>query len=207
VFRAWLVSPPHTCSLNRDFPDTVGFTPHICKQNRDAPWHAVVPGHLVRVVGLRRPEPSANKQPGPRKPPPAIEAFFTTDLTMSAEEIVCVYGHRWGVEIAIRDSNAFHGLGQAQCRKRQQIVGANTFRLVMAAARTLWCMTHVDRSTTVSLCRYRPWYRQKMAPSQLDVAEACREALQEAGIFPIPRFIPALAKNQEEPAYAFPLAA
>src|SRR5262245_52083562 len=38
VFRTWWVSPPLTCSLTRDFPNTVGFTPHICKQNRDAPW-------------------------------------------------------------------------------------------------------------------------------------------------------------------------
>jgi len=29
--------------------------------------------------------------------------------------------------------------------------------------------------------------------------EACREALHEAGIFPIPRFTPDLAENQEEP--------
>ena len=38
VFRAWLVSPSRTCSLNRDLPNTVGFTPHICKQDRDVPW-------------------------------------------------------------------------------------------------------------------------------------------------------------------------
>jgi hypothetical protein len=46
-----------------------------------------------------------------------------------------------------------------------------------------------------------------MAPSQLDVAEACREALHEAGIFPIPRFIPDLAENQEEPENILSLAA
>lgn len=170
-------------------------------------WHAVLPGHLVRVVVLRRQGKPTTKQPGQRKPPPAIEAFFTTDLTLSADEIVREYGHRWAVEITIRDSNAFAGLGQDQCRKRQRIVGANTLRLVMAAARTLWFIAHVDRGTGVPLCRYRPWYRQKVAPSQLDVAEACREALHEAGIFPIPRFTPELAENDEEPEHALPLAA
>jgi hypothetical protein len=39
------------------------------------------------------------------------------------------------------------------------------------------------------------------------VAEACREALREAGILPIPRFIPDLAENQEEPENILPLAA
>ena len=60
-------------------------------------------------------------------------------------------------------------------------------RLVLTAARTLWFIAHVDREMEVPLWRYRPWYRQKVAPSQLDVAEACWEALHEAGIFPIPR--------------------
>lgn len=173
----------------------------------DGLWHAVLPGRLVRVVVLRRPGTSAPKQPGQRKPPPALEAFFTTDLALSAEEIMRAYGHRWAVEIAIRDSNAFAGLGQDQGRKRQRIIGANTLRLVLAAARTLWFIAHVDRGTGVPLCRYRPWYRQKAAPSQRDVAEACREALHAAGIFPILRFTPEPAENQEELEHALPLAA
>ena len=167
----------------------------------------MLPGRLVRVVVLRRESKPATKRPGPRKPPPAIEAFFTTDLTLSAPAIVHEYGNRWAVEIEIRDANAFDGLGQDQCRKRQRIIGANTFRLVMAAARTLWFIDHVECGTTFNLCRYRPWYRQKVAPSQLDVVWACREALGDAGIVPIPRFTPDLAENYEEPDYALPLAA
>ena len=46
-------------------------------------------------------------------------------------------------------ANAFDGLGQDQCRKRQRIIGANTFRLVMAAARTLWFIAQVERGTDV----------------------------------------------------------
>jgi hypothetical protein len=173
----------------------------------DGLWHAVLPGRLVRVVVLRRHGTPTTQRPGLRKPPPTLEAFFTTDLTLSAEEIVREYGHRWAVEITIRDANAFAGLGQDQCRKRQRIVGANTFRLVMTAARTLWFIDQVECGTTFNLCCYRPWYRQKVAPSQLDVVWACREALQEAGIFPIPRFTPELAENDEEPEYALSLAA
>jgi DDE superfamily endonuclease len=189
-----------------------GWVPHPSEagaeiQAWDGLWHAVVRGRLVRVVVLRRTGKPTLKQHGQRKPPPAIEAFFTTDLSLSAQDILREYSARWAVEIAIRDANAFAGLGQDQCRKHQRIMGANTLRLVMAAARTLWFIEQVERSTAVHLCRYRPWYRQKVAPSQLDVAEACREALQEAGIFPIPRFTPELAENDEEPEHALPLAA
>jgi len=167
-------------------------------------WHAVLPGRLVRVVVLRRQGQSATKQPGHRKPPPTIEAFFTTDLSLSAQDVLSEYGARWAVEIAIRDANAFDGLGQDQCRKRQHILGANTFRLVMAAVRTLWFLDHVERGTACNLRCYRPWSRHKMAPSQLDVVWACREALYAAGIVPIPRFTPALAENDEEPDNGLP---
>jgi hypothetical protein len=109
--------------------------------------------------------------------------------------------------MAIRDTNAFDGLGRDQCRKRQHIVGAHTFRLLMAAARTRWFIAHVERGMTFPLCHDRPWYRQKVAPSQLDVVWACREALYAAGIMPIPRFTPDLAKNEEQPEHPQPLAA
>jgi hypothetical protein len=205
--KGTLIGSPKTLAQT-----AMGWSPHPSEagaeiQAWEGLWHAVLPGRRVRVVVLRRQGKPTTKRAGQRKPPPRLEAFFTTDLTLSAAEIVREYGHRWAVEIAIRDSNAFEGLGQDQCRKRQRILGANTFRLLMAAARTLWFLAHVDRGTQVPLGRYRPWYRQKAAPSQLDVTEACREALQEAGIFPIPRFTPDLAENHEEPTYALPLAA
>jgi hypothetical protein len=189
-----------------------GWTPHPHEAGAEFQawcglWHPVLPGRLVRVVVVRRDATRATLRRGHRKPPPAVEAFFTTDLALSAQEILSEYRARWAVEIAIRDANAFEGLGHDQCRKRQRILGVNTLRLVLAAARTLWFIAQVDRGLEVPLCRYRPWYRQKVAPSQLDVAEACREALQEAGIFPIPRFTPEVAENDEEPAYALPFAA
>ena len=102
----------------------------------------------MRVVVVRREATHSTKKPGQRKPPPPVEAFFTTDLTLSTQDILNEYADRWSVEIAIRDANAFDGLGQDQCRKRQRIIGANTFRLVMAAARTLWFIDHVERGMT-----------------------------------------------------------
>jgi DDE superfamily endonuclease len=170
-------------------------------------WHSVLPEQRIRVVVVRRDATRCLNTPGRRKPLPAVEAFFTTDLTLGSDAILREYRDRWAVAIAIRDANAFDGLGQEQCRKWHRIMGANTCRLVMTAARTLWFIAHVERSPGVPLCRYRPWYRQKVAPSQLDVVWACREALHEAGIFPIPRFIPELAENDEEPEHALPLAA
>jgi len=170
-------------------------------------WYAVLPRRVIRVVVVRRSRLPRSRNAGQRKPPPPVEAFFTTDLTLSLEAILAQYRDRWAVEITIRDSNAFAGLGQDQCRKVERVVGANTLRLVLAAARTLWFLEHTRHTEGLDLCRYRPWYRQKEAPSQLDIVWTCRETLAEAGVFPILRFVPDLAENPEEPENTLPLAA
>ena len=129
---------------------------------------------------------------------PPVEAFFTTDLTLSLAAILAQYRKRWAIEITISDSNMFVGFGHDQCCKRERVVGANTVRLVLAATCTLWFVAHVARRPALELERYRPWYRHKVAPSQLDIVWTWREALQAAGVFPIPRFAHAPGKNQPE---------
>ncbi len=79
--------------------------------------------------------------------------------------------------------------------------------LLLAAARTLWFLDQASQTGGLALGRYRPWYRQKGAPSQLDIVWTCREALHAAGVFPIPRFSLVLAENPAEPEQTLPLAA
>jgi hypothetical protein len=170
-------------------------------------WQTVLPGRLIRVVVVRRPQPLRARKSSRRKPLPPVEALFTTDLTLSLETLLAQYRERWAVEITIRDSNALAGFGHDQCRKRERVVGANTLRLVLAAARTLWFMEQTCRTAEHALTRYRPWYRHKVAPSQLDIVWTWREALHAAGVFPIPRFTPGLAEMPQELENTLPLAA
>jgi hypothetical protein len=202
-----LLGSPKTLARKRS-----GWRPHPTEagalvQAWDGLWHTVLPGRRLRVVVVRRPAAPHRRQPGHRKPPPPVEAFFTTDLTLSLATILAQYRERWAVEITLRDSNTFTGFGQDQCRKYTRVVGANTFRLVLAAARTLWFVEQASRAAALDLTRYRPWYRHKVAPSQLDIVGAWREALQASGVFPIPRFTPTLATIPQEPEIALPLAA
>jgi hypothetical protein len=170
-------------------------------------WHTVLPGRLIQVVVVRRPFRLRVRKPGQRKPLPPVEAFFTTDLTLRLEAILAQYRERWAVEIAIRDSNAYAGFGHDQCRKRERVVGANTLRLILAAARTLWFMEQSCRTANLDLIRFRPWYRHKVAPSQLDIVWTWREALHAAGVFPILRFTSGLAEIPQEPENVLSLAA
>jgi hypothetical protein len=170
-------------------------------------WHSVFPGRPIRVVIVRRTASTKAHTSHQRKPRPVIEAFFTTDLTLSLEAILAAYRDRWAVEIDIRDGQAFYGLGQDQCRKWRRIMGANTLRLAMAAARTLWFVAQTQRMGPLELCRYRPWYRTKVAPSQLDIVWMCREALHTAGVSPIVRFHQGVDETHDEPEHTMPLAA
>jgi len=202
-----LVGSPKTLVRNRS-----GWQPHPTEagtlvQAWTGLWHAVLPGRLIRMVVVRRPARPRTTKSGHRKPRPAVEAFFTTDLTLSLEAILAQYRERWAVEITIRDSNAFAGFGQDQCRKYERVVGANTVRVVLAAARTLWFLEQVCPATRLPLQHYRPWYRQKSAPTQLDILWTWREALHTAGVFPIPRFVPDLVEIPQPPENILLLAA
>jgi hypothetical protein len=173
-------------------------------------WYSVLPGRLLRVVVVWRPHLEGSKQSNGRKAfgrLKPLEAFFSTDVSLSPHTILETYEDRWAIEIAIRDGHAYYGVAQDQCRQFAHIVGANTLRLLLAAARTLWFIVSSEQHADVSLRRFRPWYRHKVAPSQLDVAWACREVLQEAGICPIPRFFTAVAENQHAIDKPKPIAA
>lgn len=173
-------------------------------------WHSVLPGRPIRVVVVWRPHRADShgirgpKAFGRLKP---LEAFFSTAVPLTVPALLETYDDRWAIEIDIRDGHAYYGIAQDQCRKYTHIVGANTLRLLLAAARTLWFIGTSAQQADVSLQRGRPWYRQKMAPSQFDVVWACREGLQEAGIFPIPRLFTAVAENQPEREASQPMAA
>lgn len=136
-----------------------------------------------------------------------LEAFFSAEVSLSPHAILATYEERWAMKIDIRDGHAYYGVPQDQCRKFEHIVGANTLRLLLAAVRTLWFIVTSEQHADVTLQRLRPWYRHKVAPSQFDVAWACRDVLQAAGIFPTPRVFTPAAENQQELALSKPRAA
>ena len=167
-------------------------------------WHTVLPGVVIRIVIVYRKAYQHRLRFTQKR---VLEAFFTTDLTLSRDEILAEYPKRWTIEISIRDAFAYYGLGQDMCRNYQRIVGINTFRLLMAAARTLWVSQQISDTKQVNLLRFRPWYRQKQHLSQLDIAEAYREALYAGGITPTVRFLLDLREIHQSQDTSLPFAA
>jgi hypothetical protein len=81
-----------------------GWAPHPDKEGAEIHawcglWHAVLPGRLIRVVMVRREATCSLKKPGQRKPPPPVEAFFSTDLSLSPQDLLREYHARWAVEV------------------------------------------------------------------------------------------------------------
>ena len=172
-----------------------------CIQSGVGIGQSVFPGRPIRVVVVWRPHradrttPTGHKALGRLTP---LEALFSTAVRLAVPALLETYEDRWAIAIALRDGHAYDGLAQDQCRKYAHMVGANTLRFLLAAARTLCFIGTSEPQADVALQRFRPWSRHKVAPSQFDVAWACREGLQEAGIFPIPRIFTAVAENQQE---------
>lgn len=147
-------------------------------------WHSVIPGKQMKVIVVWRKNFNAKDKRSGKK---ELESFFSTDLQMTAHEILDHYHQRWDVEIDIKDGYGYYGLGKDQCRRLDRIYGINSFKILMAACRSLWFVKQF-KNEHLDLTINRPWYRKKTKPTQLDIISASQEALSLEGIFPIPRY-------------------
>lgn len=153
-------------------------------------WDSVLPGVMLRVVIVHRPEAKEHTQKN------ELEAFFTTlcgeakesepekqGKELLGEDILQEYSGRWSVEIVIREAKQFGGLGKDQCRRLHRIEGANAFRLFMLAAGRLYFAKQVTEHGEMDLASERPWYKQDV-PSGRDVLWNCRAQLLAEGVTP-----------------------
>ncbi len=146
-------------------------------------WHSVLPGVWIKVVVIWRKD--AHKSKSSQK---ELEAFFSTCSTFSHQQILSYYRERWSIEIDIRNAYAYYGLGQDRCRNLNRINGINNFRLLLAAARTLFFIQQIQDQQLHPLTYLRPWYKKKKKFSQLDLLIAFEQHMQQAGVTPTPRF-------------------
>jgi hypothetical protein len=143
-----------------------GWQPHPFEEGaeilvKEGLWHSVLPGVLVRAVFVRRPQVDTSQHRHKRP----LEAFFSTDDRLTAEQILAHYKARWTIEIAIRDSYGLYGLAQDGCRRYKRIMAINSLRLLFAAVQLLWFVQQVRQRGRFNLRCYRPWYGHKLTPS------------------------------------------
>lgn len=126
-------------------------------------WYVALREQPVRIVIVRDPT-------GKRKD----EAFFCTDLTVTAAFILEAYARRWTVEVAFHDVKQYLGLEDPQSQSPRAVLQTAPLAGIVYALVLLW---YADRLRDGSPVRWvvRPWYRTKTAPSFLDMLTTLRQ--------------------------------
>lgn len=140
--------------------DTVSIT------TRDCLWYGVFGPLPVRMVLVR-------DRPG--KP---MLALITTDLTVTAADLVGRYAARWAIEVTFFDTRQTLGVGQARNRTTQAVNRTWAFGMYVYTIVVIWYAVSGHRSQIVADRRvHAPWYLSKTDPSFADMLTALRRTL------------------------------
>jgi hypothetical protein len=104
-------------------------------------------GAIVLTKGYKEPDPEA--RPGRKiKPASSWTAFFTTDLTLTAIQVVQKYVGRWSIEVFFKEAKQRLGLGQEQGHS----FAAQVFSVLCAFFRyslLAYLLEHDEQSQTI----------------------------------------------------------
>ena len=100
--------------------------------------------------------------------------LFTTDLTMTAAEVLECYNDRWAIEDAFKNTKQFLGGQQPQTYKGQGPERAAALSLCLYSMVWLWYLRQKPKARYFWI---QPWYRQKATPSFVDALCCLRREL------------------------------
>lgn len=125
-------------------------------------WYEVCPDHQVKIVIVRDPEGKDDD-----------EYFFTTDIEMSAEDVVFCYTGRWAIEVAFRETKQYLGMDEPQARKKKAVLRITPFCLWLNSVIKVWFVLE-GRRNQPALPANDPWYTHKDTISFQDMLGAIR---------------------------------
>jgi len=137
---------------------------------RDVLWYRVCPDALVRLVVVRDP---SGIEPD--------DFFFSTDLAMSATEVVEIYAARWSIEMCFREVKQGIGGQQPQSWKYQGPERAAGLSFWLYGAIWVW---YIEISGVRPSFSIQPWYPGKHTPSFADALAELRRTLWRERILP-----------------------
>ena len=100
--------------------------------------------------------------------------FFTTDLKMSAAEVLSCYGDRWAIEDTFKQTKQSLGVQQPQTYKDKGPERAAALGLWLYSMVWLW---YLNQKSGHRYYLAQPWYRQKGTPSFADALSCLRREL------------------------------
>jgi hypothetical protein len=132
----------------------------------DCLWYGVFGPQPVRMILVR------DRETGP------MLALITTDLSVTATDLVTRYAARWAIEVTFFDTRQTLGVGQARNRTAPAVNRTWAFGMYVYTLVVLWYALHGHRPGIVTDRRiHAPWYLSKTDPSFADMLTALRRTL------------------------------
>jgi hypothetical protein len=144
-------------------------------------WHRVSANAMVRLVIVRDPE---HKEPD--------DFFFTTDLEMSAAEVLSVYAGRWGIEITYHDVKQIIGGQEPQSWKGDGPERAAGLSFWLYSMVWIWYLGVCGKRPRFTVT---PWFASKSTPSFADALAELRRTLWHERISPVSSGAPLSAQT------------
>jgi hypothetical protein len=142
-------------------------------QTWTALWWKVFGQRPIRIVATRR--------PGSRRRP---EFFYSTDLSLSVEQVLICYTDRWAIECLFHEVKERMGFEEPQCRTQRAVERTTPFLLWTAGVTQAWFLTQ-ERADLIG---WRPrWWskarKENAPPSFSEMLAAIRRELLRGGLF------------------------
>jgi hypothetical protein len=143
-------------------------------QTIDALWYPSAGQQLLRIVVVR--DPSGRRRD---------DCFFSTDLTLTATQILELFSHRWPLEVCFRDVKQFLGFEDPQNRVAKATTRTAPLIFLVYDLVLLWHAQVGHRLAPKSVLE-RLWYPQKDSVSFEDILRTLRNATWVERIFSDP---------------------
>jgi hypothetical protein len=127
-------------------------------------WYTVSGSAAVLVVLVRDPKGEWRK-----------EALVSTDVSLSAEEVITGYCRRWSVEVAFCDAKQLLGFHDPQVWCRESVQRAAPMAWFVGTLVVCWYA--LGGHAGEQAYRHCPWYKSKESPTFSDMLAACRVQL------------------------------
>jgi DDE superfamily endonuclease len=131
---------------------------------KDVLWYSACKARPVQVVLVRDP---SGQWPD--------TALLSTDVGLSATEVIEGYARRWSIEVAFHDSKQYLGLHDPQVWSAASVERAHPMAWFAYSVSLLWYAVHGARHEAPR--RERPWYAWAVRPACAEILGTLRLAL------------------------------
>ena len=140
-------------------------------------WYKIIKDNPVAIVIIRDPKGKAR-----------AEYLFTTNVSLTAEDIVFSYQYRWPIEEAIREGKQYLGFEDSQAYVKNSVLRQAPLALILLSIIKVVYIQYLKTSNKDIIIETDPWNPNKARASFLDILAEFRRELWLTNIFCISQF-------------------